>query len=69
MSTLYQEHLIYIVWNTWEEFDNYFVFLSSSYLSSHRMALNKAWPGYSRKIHVELEGNFTNILNQEVFRG
>jgi len=69
MCAFNEEHFIDIAWNAWEEFNDDLVFFAGSDLSSHGVAVDDARARDSGEIHIELERDFANVLDEEFLGG
>ena len=67
MTAFNQKHFFNIIWYPWEEFYHNSKLFSCNNFPCHCAALDNSWSRYSRKIHVKLKWNFTNVFNVKIF--
>lgn len=65
MAAFNEEHLIYVVWNTWEELHHNSEAIASYDFTAHVVALDDAWTGNRRKVYTEFERHFAHVLDEE----
>jgi hypothetical protein len=66
MSTLDEEAFADVVGDSGEEFDGDFELLTGDDFTAHLAAFEDSGAGDGSKVDVELEGNLTDILDEEV---
>ena len=67
MPTFNEEHLVDVIWNTWEEFDGHFEPLSSGDFSIHMVTFDNSWSWNCAQVDVELKWYFSNVFDIEFF--